>query len=353
MNKLLFWGMILCLWLAGCSGSGNPVNRPADNSDPIPPGKDWLVSTPVEMGLDQERLDQMLDHIEETNLDLHALLVIRNGSIVLEKYYPGHSPDELHVLYSVTKSFVSTLFGIAFDQGKIKGVDQAVSSYFGGLEFAHPDPRKDSLSLENLLTMTSGLDWVESDPTYSAMYASSNWVGWVMGLPMETDPGSTFVYCSGCSHVLLKVVEQAAGADGVDFADEYLLNPIGITRYEWERTPQGDPIGGWGLYLTARDMARLGYLYLHDGMWGDRQVVSESWVEAATQKRVDTGGRLGYGYQWWIYPTHNAYAALGRDGQTIFVIPDFDLIVVTTARINGHDPVFELIDQYIIPAVEK
>jgi CubicO group peptidase (beta-lactamase class C family) len=207
------------------------------------------------------------------------------------------------------------------------------------------------MTLGHLLTMSTGLGWVEGDPSYQKLYTSGGWVKMMMGLPQEGTPGEAFLYCSGCSHVLLMAVQEAVGMDVVDYARKNLFTPLGIKDYQWERNPQGEAIGGWGLYLSARDMAKLGYLYLHDGTWDEKQVVSPEWVRDATAKHIATDGDLGYGYQWWTYPTHDAYAALGRDGQTIFVIPSLDIIVVTTAQIAGHDPVFDLIDNYIIPAV--
>ena len=314
------------------------------------PSPDWPVSTPAEQGLDPAILDDMLAHVAETRLNLHSLLIIRHGAIVLEQYFGSYDRNDRHDLYSVTKSFTSTLVGIAIDQGKLAGLDRPAREYFPALVFANPSPEKDAIRLADLLTMTAGLDWVEADASYRAMYRSPDWVKWVLDLPMADPPGQAFRYCSGCSHVLSAVVTTVTGAQGTAFAKQVLFAPLGIRAFHWETTPAGVPIGGWGLSLTPRDMARLGYLYLHGGRWEDQQVVSAAWVQAATTRQVDTGGRLGYGYQWWTYPTQHGYAALGRDGQMVLVLPDLDLIVVTTAQINGHDPIFQLVDDYIIPA---
>ena len=361
--KPILWITGMILLLAGCARfnfqptglSSGPASSPPEAGSPSAravewPTTDWAVSTPGEQGMNPAILQSMLTRVETDSLNLHALLVIRHGKIVLEKYYPGHVQSERHELYSVTKSFVATLFGIALDQGKFTGMEQRVVEFFPEKTFLHPDKRKDALTLEHLLSMTTGLDWKEGDPTYGAMYRSSDWVGYVLGLPMRAAPGEEFNYCSGCSHVLLKVVERASGVEAVEYARKNLFEPLGIRDFGWERTPQGDAIGGWGLTLNARDMAKLGYLYLHQGEWDGRQVVSADWVHAATTRRADPEGRLGYGFQWWLYDTHSAYAALGRGGQTIFVIPDLDVIVVTTADIANHDPIFALIDEYIIPA---
>ena len=201
--------------------------------------------------------------------------------------------------------------------------------------------------------MRSGLDWQEGDPAYRAMYQSPDWVKFVLDAPMASPPGSRFNYCSGCSHLLSAILQQTTGMHTRDFAEQYLFKPLGLSNVMWETDAAGIPIGGWGLQLTPRDMAKLGYLYLRHGQWDGQQIISARWVETATQKHTDTDGGLGYGYQWWTYPSLGAYAALGRYGQMIFVIPEADLVVVTTAELDGHTELFRLIEQYILPAVKK
>ena len=138
-----------------------------------------------------------------------------------------------------------------------------------------------------------------------------------------------------------------------DFADQYLFKPLGISNVTWETDAAGIPIGGLGLQLTPRDMAKLGYLYLRHGQWDGQQIISAKWVENATRTHTETDGALGYGYQWWTYPALAAYAALGRYGQMILVAPELDLVVVTTAEMDNHDEIFRLIKQYLLPAVQE
>jgi CubicO group peptidase (beta-lactamase class C family) len=279
-------------------------------------------------------------------------LVIRNGYIVSETYYGANTAETRHELYSCTKSFTSTLFGIARDRGLIGDLGETVLGVFAGRTFGHTDARKQAMTLEHLLTMTTGLDWTENDAAYRGMYMSGDWVANVLDLPMREDPGAAFNYCSGCTHVISAVIHEATGQDGVEFAQEALLAPLGITRFGWDRDAAGLPIGGWGLQLTPRDMAKLGYLFLHGGEWDGEQVVSAEWVQAATTAQVPVGDEVGYGYQWWIHPEVGGYAAEGRYGQTIFVAPAENLIVVTTANgFDNHDPIFELIGERILPAI--
>jgi CubicO group peptidase (beta-lactamase class C family) len=303
--------------------------------------------------MDSSRLNQALDSIQQTRLNLYSLLVIRNGYIVSENYFNGDQRDTCHDFYSCTKSFTATLIGIAIDQGLIAGIDRPVLEFFPGQTFENMDGRKQAMTLENLLTMTSGLDWNEGDAAYNQLYRSGDWVKVMLDLPMRAQPGAQFNYCSGCTHVLSAILQQKTGMRASQFARQNLFTPLGITKYRWDNDTQGIPIGGWGLQLTPREMARLGYLYLYHGKWEDKQIVSAGWVDFATQKQTATDGNLGYGLQWWTYPKYGAYTALGRYGQTLFVVPNLNLVIVTTAQFEGgHDPIYQLIENYIIPAVK-
>jgi CubicO group peptidase (beta-lactamase class C family) len=349
---------ILNVILAGCSSSSAtvlPSNVPTVTSavDAYWPTDGWRTSSPEEQGMDSQRLTQMLTTIQQRHLNLHSLLIVRNGYLVSETYFGVYQQDTRHELYSCTKSFVSTLIGIAIDQGHIDRIDHRIVDFFPEHTFANLDREKETITLEDLLTMRSGLDWQEEDPVYSAMYQSPDWVQFVLDKPMAQPPGSQFNYCSGCSHILSAILQQTTGMNPRDFAKQYLFQPLGISNVRWDTDAAGIPIGGWGLQITPRDMAKLGYLYLQDGQWDGQQIISARWVENATRKHTETDGDLGYGYQWWTYPSLGAYTALGRYGQMIFVIPEADLVIVTTAEIEDHDEVFQLIEQYIFPAAQQ
>jgi CubicO group peptidase (beta-lactamase class C family) len=328
-----------------------PVPGETPASRPYWPTQGWRTAAPAEQGMDAGKLALMLDAVRQQNLDLHSLLVIRNGYIVSETYFGSNAPDTRHEMWSVTKSFIATLVGIAIDKGLIAGVERPVGDFYPDRSFANWDSAKQAMTLENILTMTTGLDWTEEDATFRKLYVSRDWVKFVMDEPMRSQPGSEFLYCSGCSHLLSAIIQRQSGMNTRDFARRELFGPLGIRDVAWDSDTTGIPIGGWGMKLTPRDMAKLGYLYLHDGMWDGRQVVSGDWVKAATRRHTASDTDLGYGYHWWTYPRWGAYAALGRYGQTIFVVPDLNLIVVTTAALDGHDPIFDLIDRYIVPAV--
>jgi CubicO group peptidase (beta-lactamase class C family) len=303
--------------------------------------------------MDEQKLAEMLSAIQQQHLNMHSLLVIRNGYLVSETYLNSFKQDTRHELYSCTKSFVSTLIGIAVDKGYIDRTDRHIVGLFPKRTFANLDRQKQDMTLEDVLTMRSGLDWQEGDQAYRAMYESRDWVQFVLDKPMARSPGSEFNYCSGCSHLLSGILQETTGVKTREFAEQYLFKPLGISNAKWDSDAGGIPIGGWGLQLTPRDTAKLGYLYLRDGQWEGKQIVSAQWVKNATQRHTETDSDLGYGYQWWTYPSLAAYTALGRYGQTIFVIPSSDLVIVTTAEMDNHDAIFQLIEQYIVPAAQK
>ena len=354
----LFLTQLWIVSLIGCTAAPTQVlqtatQAPGDAVGVYFPTTGWLTASPEEQGMDAQRLDQMLNKIREENLNLHSLLIIRNGYIVSETYFSNNRQDTPHELYSITKSFIATLVGIALDRGDIQRLDQRVLEIIPAETIENLDANKERMTIEHLLTMRPGLDWQEGDSAYRQMYMSSDWVRYVLDKPMIHPPGEVFNYCSGCSHVLSAVLQQVTGMNPLDFAKQALFEPLGISQIAWDLDADGIPIGGWGLHLTPRDMAKLGYLYLNDGMWDGKRIVSAEWVKAATQKHTDTDNILGYGYQWWIYPSYGAYAALGLYGQMVFVAPEANLIVVTTAGLDNHNEIFRLVEESILPAVQR
>jgi CubicO group peptidase (beta-lactamase class C family) len=352
---LLF--LVTAMLLGGCSNKQTAV-LPADtiqtnkeNNGVSPTGwptKTWRTSSPEEQGMDAQLLADMLEKVQKESIDLHSLLIVRHGVIVSETYFGGYDQNTRHPVWSCTKSVMSTLIGMAIDRGLIQGIDQKVLELFPGETFANMDAAKEAMTLDNVLTMTTGLSWTEK--AIDEMYGEPDWAKYVLDLPLIRPPGETFNYCSGCSHVLSVIFERRVGMNAEVFAKENVFTPLGIKNYTWESNREGSSIGGWGLEMTPRDMAKLGYLHLHNGVWADQQIVPQEWVKNATQKRVSVSDGVGYGYQWWVYPT--AYAALGKNGQTIYILPDLDLIVVTTAYLPNHDQIFQLINQYIVPAIK-
>jgi CubicO group peptidase (beta-lactamase class C family) len=302
--------------------------------------------------MDPARLAALTQTLPKVYPPATSLLIVRGGDLVLEKYFAGQDAASRRKIYSCTKSFISTLIGIAIDQGRIPGVQARLLDYFPGSNPANPSPAKSALTLQDVLTMSSGLEWSEGDPAYRDLYYSRDWSAYMLDKPLVTPPGTKFNYCSGCSHLLAAVVKKAVGQDIFDYARANLFEPIGIRDARWERNPQGDPIGGWGLQITSRDMARLGYLFLRQGEWNGRQVVSSAWVRAATAAHIHAEPGMDYGYQWWVRPSIHGYSATGLGGQIIAVIPEKDMVVVVTSENGDNEKIFRLIEEAILPAAE-
>ncbi|MFX1253404.1 MAG: serine hydrolase domain-containing protein [Promethearchaeota archaeon] len=325
------------------------------------PTTDWLESTPEEQGMNSTKLNQVIDYINAQNFAIDSVVVVRHGYIVLEEYFnPSVSnQSSIHFVYSVTKSFSSALIGIAIQKGFIENVDQKVVDFFSSRIIANLDSRKQNMTIEHLLTMSAGFEWDEQTYPYTdsrndvrLMMNSSDSVQFVLDRPMVNDPGDEWVYNSGASHLLSAIIEQTTGYTTLDFANKFLFDPLGITDVDWWQDPQGLYYGGFGLYLRARDMAKFGYLYLNNGTWDSEQIVFTDWVAKSTETAFPRGWDRGYGYQWWTYPQSGVYYALGLYSQTIFVVPNYNMVVVFTANItSGPNPEYNLLFDYIIPAV--
>jgi CubicO group peptidase (beta-lactamase class C family) len=309
--------------------------------------------------MDSGVLVGMFDYIEQQEADVHGVLVVRNGYAVLEAYYSPYGPHIRHSTASVGKSFTGALVGIAIREGYIEGVDQKVANFFPDHLGLQDDPLKQAMTIEHLLTMTSGLDWPESAASYSSsgnimnqMMRSSDWVRFVLDRPMAAAPGAVFNYSSGASHLLSAIIQEAAGIRTFVFAQTYLFEPLGFSRVSWPSDPHGIAFGAGGVRLTPRDMARFGQLYLQGGVWNGRQVIPAEWVEASVARQVSAHGAASYyGYQWWVRGS-GIYAAHGYRGKRIFVLPDLEMVVVFTADLSGNLPSVVLAN-YIIPAARS
>ncbi len=280
-------------------------------------------------------LTEAFDYVRQHRIPIHSLTVVRNGYLVLDAYFWPFQDGQLHDLASVTKSVTSTLVGVAIGQGKLSGVDQPLLTLFGQRAVANRDPRKERVRLRDLLTMTSGLGCVaEHEVTLSQMMESDDWIQFMLDRPMQSEPGSRYVYCSGGMHLLSGAIAAATGASTLDFARRELFAPLGIDSVAWPTDPKGVPAGWGDLHLQPRDMAKIGYLWLHGGRWGERQIVPAEYLRAAARVHSHPGFTAGqeYGYGFWVYPerTPPIFEGLGRGGQRISVVPAFNLVVVFT-----------------------
>ena len=333
----------------------------------------WETGELSDVGLDPGLIGSLLARIRDnTYQNIHSVLIVKNGKLVVEEYFPGveedgryraYDRDTLHAIHSATKSVNSLLVGIAIDQGRIGGIDAKVSELFPEYSDLLGHDGKDALRLKHLLAMTTGLAWDESTSSYTdsrndhvTMNQSEDPLRFVFGKPLLSAPGKKFGYNSGVSIALGEVVHRATGSRTDEFAAKFLLEPLGISKYEWLKYPNGLVQTGGGLYMRPRDMAKIGFLLLNGGRWQGVQIVSEKWVrESVRQQAPDRT----YGFQWWLgmLPAGDrtliTYGALGRGGQFILVLPELEMVVVVTGwnddNMLGDQP-YDMIKRFIGPA---
>jgi len=361
------------------------------------PGEEWPVSTPQQEGIDPVAIQTLVNEMSEGVYGLvDAFMLIRNGKVVADyrfeqdywqvmarydttkfmynydhpDWHPYLKGTELHSLQSVTKSVMSTALGIAMDDGLLENVESRVMPWFKEYEPYETDERKEATTLEDFLTMRSGIKWVETGG-YSGdqhdtirMELSDEWIRYVLERPMDRTPGTHFQYNDGVSVLLGKIIREATGKRADEWTRERLFEPIGIRDFYWKITPDGEADTEGGLYLKTEDLARIGYLFLRKGVWNGRQIVSRDWVERATSPIVPdirpNNGRpdQGYGYQWWVVAQNEGktsiFAGNGYGGQFVFVVPEHDIVAVFNGwNIHGgaRKSTFRALSNVILPAI--
>lgn len=301
----------------------------------------WQSASAASLGLDAAKLDAAVAQAEAIPR-FRSLLVVRDGRLVLERYFGGMGANDLADIRSGTKSVVSTLVGIALAEGYLSGLDQTLSQLLPrSVAVLRPD--EEGITVRDLLTMTGGWDWDESTVAgYNDWVTSSDHVQYLLNRPLADPPGAIFGYNSAAVHLLGVILEQVTGMSLPVFADQVLFGPIGISSRAWEHFPEGTVNGGSGLDLRPRDLARIGQLFLQDGVSGDRLVLDTDWIAQATHAHFpwtsDAGPtHVSYGYLWWIDLENDAYFAWGYRGQYIYVAPARRLVVVATTAWRAID----------------
>jgi CubicO group peptidase (beta-lactamase class C family) len=331
----------------------------------------WEVSSLDAEGFDTGKIEALTQRMvtEDRFVNVLSMAIVSNGKLVHEAYSPYCQRNTLHVLASITKSVSSTLVGIAIDKGFIESVDANVFDLLPEYAAAVTDPRFDQITVEHLMTMTSGLEWFEpgysyNDPMNSEyrMVESEDWVRYVLMRPIKDPPGATFHYNTGGIHLLSAIIKSTTGLHVNEFAEEHLFHPMGIRAYQWNRDPRGYPCTGGtdgGVGLRTRDLAKFGWLFLHDGTWKGQQIISHRWVELATREHQRMPrGRNFYGYNWFSGSkvingeSYDFVASFGYGGQNLFLFPELDLIVVFTCALSGRDSNVRLLVDETFEAVK-
>lgn len=376
MRKTTILAAALCLATVAGPGAQN-----ANETATLWPTKGWAVARPASQGLSAEALDA-IDRAARDGAygNVDAILVTRHGRLVADYRYerdyreisrghdgplgcgegcedwqPYFQGTSLHTLQSVTKSIAATVIGLAIEDDEIASVDAPLLPFFADRDLSGVDARLRTATLRDLLTMRTGIEWHETDRpldetnTTLQLEKSDDWIAFTLAQPMDADPGTKWAYNSGGSALIAGVIHEATGRHIDEYAARRLFAPLGIRAFHWKRTPTGHPDTEGGLYLSAPDLAKIGYLYLRDGMWEKRRLLPEGWVREATSRHV-TGVAPGwdYGYQWWITSrggtdspdgpggpdgpdSVDIWAGRGFGGQWLLVIPSRDIVAVVSA----------------------
>lgn len=326
MKKLL--AILITISFIGCNSKDNcSYQSPIDINDGL------QVSTLERNNLNKAVFDTINQDICNGKYgNIHSLLVIENNDLVIEQYYNGWKRDRLHFLASNTKSVTSFLIGKAIEQGKIKDVNQKVLSYFPKYAGKEIDTLKKQISIKNLLTMTAGLKW-DDETQLHTLQQSNNRLDLALGQPMDTIPGSKYVYSSANSIILSEIIKNTTGQDISKFAKKNLFEPLGIKEFEWSsRNGIYDSYGG--LLLKPRDIAKFGLLHLNKGEWEGKTIISKEWIEETFCPYIEINHPFYSCYQWQMVKTDlgfNVWFIPGNGGQIINIVPALNMVVVINA----------------------
>jgi len=328
----------------------------ATYSDPVDDSASWTMSAPEAQGLDSTLLEQAAAELGDLPFT-SSFLVVRHGALVFERYYHGSARNQSNNVHSASKSIWGAAIGIAIDQGLIPGVDTPIASLLPARYVAAMTAQARPMKVRDLVTMTSGFQWSE-DTTEDRIQQSPDWIAAILGLPVTTTPGTRFNYSTANTHLSSAVLSSVIPTTACEFIHRQLLAPMGIVAEHWGRDPQGYFSGGYNFYLTPRELAKFGQLYLHDGNWNGTQLVPAAWVSASTTKRVEADDPYSYGYNFWLRALagHDVAVAWGFGGQMIYIVKDLDLVVVMTTNTRDFtQDSFDgasIMEDDVIPAVE-
>ncbi len=357
--------------LFGCGGSGKSGggNNAYAYTIPRQYTDGWTTADANAEGVNVNALTDMMNTIRRQGTDafLRHVLIVKNNKLVFEEYFGSSNIDALSHLQSATKSVVSAVFGIVRDNGYVTSLDDAVFDYFP--EYSqYNDPDKANITLQHILTMTPGFEWNElTSPTFSgendnmAAYGHGNYIEYVLRKDLVDEPGMVWTYNSGCPMILAGIIRNQTGMHIDEYADLNLLTPLGIERRTWEYQNDGLPLATGGLWLRARDSAKIGQVFLDDGVWQGAQIISSDWVSRSLTAAASVDQWVEYGYLWWTREIggQRIWFASGYGGQYIFIVPDIDAVIIInndyvrdTAESGRRDSAtWELMNDYIIPSL--
>jgi CubicO group peptidase (beta-lactamase class C family) len=306
-------------------------------------------ATPESQGISSVAIREFIETADRDIDSMHSFMLVRHGHVVAEAWWQPESAEKPHVLWSLSKSFTSTAVGLAIAEGKLS-LDDPVLKFFPDDAQVEPSENLRAMTVRDLLTMSAGhqdeLNWREAP----------HWAKAFLAHPVPHEPGTFFRYNTPATYMLSAIVQKVTGETVVDYLQPRLFDPLGIEPPQWDESPQGESIGGYGLYLRTEDIAKFGQLYLQRGEWNGVQLLPADWVELASSKQVENGSNpdsdwnQGYGFQFWRC-RHNAYRGDGKDGQFCIVLPEQDAVVVLTANTGDMQAELNIVWDKLLPAL--
>ena len=336
-------------------------------SQPKELGDGWETSHIKSQGIDSTLIYKFFNQIKDANHKLHSVLLVIDNRLVLEEYFNDYTSNNPHDLRSTSKSIRSILLGIAIDKGFIDNINDPMAKYLKSpVPKKHLDARKEEITIKHLITMSSGLDCNDWDKKSKGqednVYKKKDWLQYTLNLPMVNKPGAVSNYCSMGTVLIAEIISQASGLSIDKFAEEYLFKPLKINTVKWGHTSKKEVIASAKrLYLTSRDMAKIGQLILNKGKWNGKQIVSEAWIEESTTPKTKITG-MDYCYLWWNIPftikekTIISKTATGNGGQYIMIIPEMELVAVFTGgAYNSQEDklAFAIMRNVLLPSIEN
>jgi len=310
-------------------------------------------SVPESQGVHSETISKLLDYFAQKELELHSIMLLRHGHVIAEGWWEPYGAERPHMLFSLSKSFTSTAIGFAVDEGLLH-LDDRVCDFFPDQLPDEVSPNLAGMQIHHLLSMATGH---EDDPTERVISdGGGDWVKTFLSLDVERVPGTHFVYNTIATYMLAAILDKVTGQTLVEFLTPRLFDPLGIVGATWETCPKGINTGGFGLNIKTEDIAKFGQFYLQRGVWDGKQLLSQEWIRAATQKQINNGDdpssdwNQGYGYQFWRC-RHNCYRGDGAFGQFCIVVPQHELVVAITSGVNDMPGVLDGIWDVLLPSL--
>ncbi|MFZ9661244.1 MAG: serine hydrolase domain-containing protein, partial [Chitinophagaceae bacterium] len=317
-------------------------------------------STPEAEGVSSEAIMKFIDSYSKEKHEQHSYMIVRHGKVISEGWWAPYAADLKHSMYSVSKSWTSTAIGFAVDEKRFS-VNDKVISFFPEYQYLIDSPYVKDLKIKDLLTMSVGN---EKEPTGLVVNASEDWVKVFLKYPIKYEPGTRFLYNTAATFMLSAILQRVTGQTLMEYLEPRLFKPLGITGIDWETNPAGVNTGGWGIRVKTEDMAKLGLLYLNQGVYNGQQLLSKEWVSEATSRQIlqDPGASnskrdssdwlQGYGYQFWR-SRHNAFRGDGAFGQYIVMLPEHDAVVIITSESLDLQDDLNMIWDHLLPAFQK